>query len=170
MSKSKRKTPIIITVIVLLLAAGYFLIPEVRYRLYPFNRIKGNITVISDGNICHLDEDNFRFPKKGDRSFYGFKGRGKVRIKNDTAKISFRGGKYGGYAVDIVGITDDKPITVCFYQYNWWNVQRFDMTVTVDTASGEVDFEADDVIAGNKDHYSITRNYKKEDCRINIGL
>ena len=172
MNKSKRKTPNIITVIVLLLAAGYFLIPEVRFRLYPFNRIKGNITVIKDGEICHLEEDNIRFPREGDREYNENKKEGRVKIKKDTAEVAFRGGKYGAYCFYIDGFTDGNPVLVRCFQANWWDVQRFDITLNIDTASGNIvsEVDADDVASGDKNHHSFTQNYKNEDIRIGFGL
>ena len=169
MSKMKRNIAVVVALAVLVAAVCFF-IPEVRYRLYPFNRIKGNITVITDGTVCHLTEDNFSFPKEGDRDYYGTKGKGKVKIKDDTAEISFRGGKYGGYLVDIIGFADDQPVSVTFFQANWWNVQRFDITVAVDTASGNVLFEGNDIVSGDKEHISFAKNYKNEGIQINIGL
>lgn len=107
-----------------------FLCKPLYYRLYFGDRIKGNIRVIADGNNIFLDKSSFT-------------GCDNVREGTDSTYVSRKAGEYGGYNIgfEISAGENIYPVTLSFYQYNWWNVTEFDLTAEIDTENKTAVFE-----------------------------
>ncbi len=130
---------IIATVAVVLLLAGIswiVLFPLYCRYLFSSNRITGTIFVTVDGEKYDL--------KDGDvTGLYENSDIG-VELSNmpDGARVSTLGGDYGPYTLSIHIEGMDTPLTVVVYQYNWWNVTEFDLTVSVDTSAGKISIKS----------------------------
>lgn len=117
----RRKGIAIAAVILVLCSAVCILYKPVYYRLYPFDRIQGNIQVTVDGQACTLSEESFTDCRR-------------VKPQNDgSAHIGIKAGEYGAYAF-LLNIEElEQPVTVRCYQHNWWNVWNLDLQVHIDT-------------------------------------
>ena len=94
--------------------------------VYPFSRIKGDITLIIDGRNIPLSDCEITCEHKQEPE--------KVRVNGSTIKS--RAGEYGKYNYIIkYGNTE---IRFYVYQYNCWNCADFDVTFIVLTAKNEV--------------------------------
>ena len=111
--------------IVLVLCTGFwYFCKPVYYRLYPFDSIRGSIQVVVDGKTCPLSEECFTDC-------------GKVKPQEDgSAKISIKGGTYGGYEFKVLTDALEQPVTLRCFQHNWWNIWDFDLKIEIDTEQG----------------------------------
>ena len=130
----KVKKIIAIVVAVLLLAGiALILINHLLYRfIFNSDRITGTIHVTLDGEEYDL--------KDGDVT--GCYESNVIGIEfsktTDGAKVSTRGGDYGPYElwIHIEGLAS--PLKAVVFQYNWWNVVEFDLTVSIDSAAEKI--------------------------------
>ena len=155
---------IMISVIVVIAAAVLFVPARLIYfRLYPGDRVKGTITVTVDGEEYSLDEKNITV--EHEHQGYDF--------KPDDGEISLKAGDYGAYDIIISGLPDIPPITVAVYQANWWNVERFDLTVAVDTKeksitySGKHTYIAEDGFSQSEE---ISKKEDLSDKELGVGF
>ena len=98
------------------------------YRVFYFgDRISGTASVTIDGEAYELKTDDIS-------AIHGSSKEIKARFRSEAnaAAISIHGGEYGPYTliVHIDGI--DLPLEAVIYQYNWYNVSRFDLHITID--------------------------------------
>lgn len=130
------------------------------YRVYLGDRIKGTVMVKIDNEICPL-EDKIKLSKSG-----------KVTVNdNGTAEIAFRAGRYGSYKFDILALSEGKPVTVDCFQHDWWNVQRFELSVAIDTVGNTIAYTGNySVISedGSTIYESINRKQSMTDESLNI--
>lgn len=130
------------------------------YRVYLGDRIKGSVSVKIDNEVCSL-EDKITLSKLG-----------KVTINdNGTAEIAFRAGRYGSYKFDILALSGEKPVTVDCFQHDWWNVQRFELSVAIDTVGNIITYTGNySVISedGSTIYESINRKQSMTDESLNI--
>lgn len=94
---------------------------ELYYRIYLGDRIKGTVSIFVDGKQCDISESNIVFMKEGN-----------VKIKDGKALVSMHAGEYGSYKYEIEGITDE-PVRANFFQGNWWDIVRYDISISIDT-------------------------------------
>lgn len=158
--KNKKKMTAVIAVPALCIAFCFICKP-IYYRLYPGDRIKGDIQVIVDGETYALNENSFSACRR-------------VKPEDDgSAKIRIKAGEYGAYEfvmhADAIGL----PVTIRCYQHNWWNVWDFDLQINVDTQqnraiiSGSVT-DLDD--KGKKSNDSIYQAYDlTEEIKVSFG-
>ena len=170
MKKSKKILKIIAEVLAAVIVLIALTHNPVYYRLYLGKRVKGTVQVIVDGEVYDIDESNFNVTHTADKRS------GKIHVNSkDVAKIKFRANKYGKYAFDIVDTPVNKPISISFYQANWWNVQRFNITISIDTSSKTIDYNArvsgikENGIGKSTDKINRTDDYTQEVCRIGFG-
>ena len=134
----------IAAVILLLLGLLCLLSRPWYYRLGYFGRrVSGTVRVEMDGEPYDLRAGDFSIVKNGHSGE-----RMSVREKADgSARVAIKAGDYGlyGFYLKLDGL--EQPIKVMSYQYNWWNVTRFDLTIRIDRAAGTISFEsaADDL-------------------------
>ena len=143
----RRKKSLIITIctvlgVLLLIAAGAFalraLLPSLYYRMYLGDRITGTVTVSVDGEPYALQ---YRSVSADQSNPIG--GIPRIRLNGDgSARIMLRAGEYGGYGFLLTVDSVEAPLHICAYQYNWWNVVRFDLHVSVDIAAQTVTLES----------------------------
>jgi hypothetical protein len=94
--------------------------------IYPFSRIKGNVSVTFDGKKVPLSDCKVT-------CFHQQKAE-KVHVIG--SKTMTRAGEYGRYKFIIEH--DGIEIPFYFYQANCWNCENFDLSFSVDTAKHNV--------------------------------
>lgn len=131
------------------------------YRVYLGDRIKGSVSVKIDDEVYPLGEDKITLSDSG-----------KITVNdNGTAEISFRAGRYGSYKFNILALSEEKPVTVDCFQHDWWNVQRFELSVAIDTVGNTITYTGNySVISedGNTIYESINRKQSMTDESLNI--
>ena len=122
----KRFLPVLI-VVVIISTILRFAAPSVFFGyIYPFSRIKGNVSVSFDGKKVPLSDCEITCTHQSKAE--------KVHVIG--SKIRTRAGEYGRYnfIIEYNGI----EIPFCFYQSNSWNCEDFDLSFSVDTANHTV--------------------------------
>ena len=129
----------IAVVILLLLGSLYLLSRPWYYRLGYFGRrVSGTVRVEVDGEPYDLRAEDFSIVKKG---LWGE--RMSVREKSDgSARVAIKAGDYGSYGFYLRLDGLEQPIRIMSYQYNWWNVTRFELLIRVDRAAGTIYIES----------------------------
>lgn len=162
------KKKVIIAASVLLAAAAVFLCVFGRvfyYRLYPHDRITGDITATLNGQAVTLDSDDFS---------YGGKGGFSVCDNGGSAGVSIEGGEYGLYSFKIHIPGFAKTVTADIMMYNWWNVTDFKLDIAVDESRKTAEYKylytyiAED---GKKisESGSDTQNIETEELKVRLG-
>ena len=163
-NKRKKLFPLIIAVIVTALMVLCFFCKPIYYRIYPFDRIKGDIEISIDGQLFSPESSNFHNKSRCDDI--------SVKTKDNISFVSIKGGKYGGYSFTIDISEVNKPIEVQVFQPNWWNKIDFYLSVDIDTENNKImygyDFE-------QNDSQSVTigesrNNLNDEKLSISFGL
>lgn len=163
-NKKKKLFPLIIAVIVTALMVFCFFCKPIYYRIYPFDRIKGDIEIIIDGQSLSPESSSFYNKSRCDDI--------SVKTKDNISSVSVRGGKYGGYSFTIDITEINKPIEVQVFQPDWWTTIDFCLSVDIDTANSEIiysyNFEQNDdksVIIGE-----CRNNLDDEKLSVSFGL
>ncbi len=104
-----------------LLAAVWYFYKPLYYRLYPFDRIRGTVSVSVDGRQAELSSAEGLISSDG------------------AARVSIKAGEYGGYSFDLYADGISRPIEINIYHYNWWNVTQFQLECAADTQSETID-------------------------------
>ena len=117
----------------------YFCKP-VYYRLYPWDRISGTVHVTMDGRAYELKPDSF-----GEYIYEGDAPKPmNISILNDgSAEIGIKGGGYGEYSTELRIASPEIRIGLGTFQFNWWNVERFDLYIDIDTVNGTVRYSGE---------------------------
>lgn len=130
------------------------------YRIYLGDRIKGTVSVKIDNEVCPL-EDKIILSDSG-----------KITLNDDgTAEISFRAGQYRSYKFDISVLSNEKTVTINCFQHDWWNVQRFELLVRIDTVSNIIVYTGNySVISedGSKVYESIDKKQSLQEESLSI--
>lgn len=127
MKKFLKVFSIIAVIAVALACSTYFFLPSVFYGyVYPFSRIKGNITLTIDGRDVPLSDCEITCEHSQESQ--------KVHVNGN--RIKTRAGKYGGYNYKIRH--GDTEVRFYVYQYNCWNCADFDVTFNVLTSKNVV--------------------------------
>lgn len=141
MSTVKKATKIIaviLAVILLLAGISYLFLKPLYYRFFYFgDRITGTISVTIDGEKYDLKGSDLFATHDNEKDIkIGF------RNQEDAAAISIHGGEYGPYRlmIQIDGI--DSPLEAVIYQYNWYNVSKFDLDVSIDHETETITFSS----------------------------
>lgn len=87
-NKNRKLFPLIIVAIVTVLMSFCFLYKPIYYRIYPFDRIKGNIRIIIDKQS--LSPESISFHNKSRCHDIS------VKTKDNESYVSIKGGEYGG--------------------------------------------------------------------------
>ena len=109
------------------------------YRLGYFGgRVSGTVSVEMDGARYDLRAEDFSIVKNG---HWGE--RMSVREKPDgSARVAIKAGDYGSYGFYLRLEGLEQPIRIMSYQYNWWNVTRFELLIRVDRPAGKIYIES----------------------------
>ncbi len=127
MKKSIKKFLPIIAVVVVVLTVLRFFVPSAFFGyIYPFSRIKGNVSVTFDGKEVKLSDCEVTCTLREKKE--------KVHVIG--SKIRIRAGKYGCY--EFIIEHDGVEIPFCFSQSNCWNCEDFELSFSVDTAKNTV--------------------------------
>ena len=137
MSAVKKATVIIavlLAAVLLFAAISYLFFKPLFYRFYPFDRITGTVCVTTDGEKTDLNEGDVT-------AFYDYEEIG-IGFHNaeDGAKISIHGGEYGSYTLKIKVDGVGSPLEAVIYQSNWWNVSKFNMDISIESAAKKITF------------------------------
>ena len=139
MSAVKKATKIIaVTLAVILLLAGisYLFLKPLYYRFFYFgDRISGTVHITIDGEEYDLQRSDVT----GQQDFMNEVEVG-VRNGTDGARISIHGGEYGPYSLMINVDGLNAPLEAVIYQYNWWNISKFTLDISIDHAAETVTF------------------------------
>ncbi|MBR1751695.1 MAG: hypothetical protein IJ740_12630 [Ruminococcus sp.] len=116
---------IIYTLIISIIVIAVLFIPVrlIFFRLYPGDRIEGELTLIIDGEEYPLDESDLS---------YEFEHK-KIEGRFDDGEVSIKAGEYGQYIIRIDSLPEIPPVYVKAFQANWWNKTDFDLSVEIDT-------------------------------------
>lgn len=126
----KTNVLLIIGILLTLFILSCIIYKPFYYRVYIGYRIKGNISVTVDNEVYLLEKDKISLSDSG-----------KISINdNGTADILFHAGKYGNYEFNLLGIPTEKTVTVNCFQHNWWNVQKFEINVRIDTSANTIHY------------------------------
>lgn len=162
----KRRCMVICSICILavVLLAGWFLCKPIFYRLYPFDRITGTLTVTVDGEIY--------IPESSD-----FDGLTNFQLREDgTSKLRIHAGEYGGYPI-LLHLDADavKEIEIRCFQGNWWDVAKFDLQVNVQTDAQTVTVTGEYSTVGedyrrSADRIDNTKPIENQTVRFSFGL
>ena len=161
----KRKILLICAVLLAAAVIFCFVYAPLRLRLYPGDRIRGTVQLTVDGSRRMLNE-------KSVQNDGGFQ----IQYTDDgAADVRSRGGDYGDYAFELLLDELDQPIIVCCFQHNWWNVQRFELQITVDTASQTIQYTGHSSDYGSNgkriaDSIEISQTFSDDVYQVLIGL
>lgn len=123
-------TAIVLTILLLFMIVLRFLTPGIYYRFYFGDRIKGTVTVMIDGEPAVILKDSLSDSQ--------------TRAEGNVLHISARANAYGSYPFSF-SVEELPDITFHFYsfQFNWWNVTRFDLRYNVNTEERIVEYRAE---------------------------
>ena len=124
-NKTIKKISAFAVIVFLVLSAAALLSPHFYWHyIYHGDRIKGDIHISKDGENIPLNKISLSA------------GTHDLTVKGDS--LSMRAAEYGSYHVnlDIEGM----PIEFKFYQYNWWNVCTFDISIDINTENGIISY------------------------------
>lgn len=124
----------------------------IYYRFYPFDRIRGTVSLTVDGEKMTLTRDDIVFY---DKKYDKYEDGSAKDISDGRVKIYMDGSEYGSHCFEVHSDKLKEPVAVSCFQDNWWNVVDFDLDIAVNggymSCSGE---------------YSTNRAFKK--TKINI--
>lgn len=161
-NKRKKLFPLVIAVIVTALMVFCFFCKPIYYRIYPFDRIKGNIHIRINEQPLSPESINFYNKSRCDDI--------SVKTKDNKSSVSVKGGEYGAYSFTIDIPEINKPIEVQIFQANWWDTTDFALSIDIDTVNNEVCYYC---YFKNNDNKSITtgesRN-KLDDEKLSVSF
>ena len=130
--KGYRIAAFVLASVLLFVGVLFLFFKPLLYRLYPFDRITGTVCVSIDGEKNELKRSDVAVRYDNSEIDVGF------REDFDGARISVQGGEYGPYTliINIDGL--NSPIEAVIYQYNWWNVSKFNLDISIDNANESI--------------------------------
>ncbi len=132
--KAVKTTAIILAVILLFIGIICFFYKPLYYRVYPWDRITGTIHVTIDGEEYELKNSEITASYTG----HGKKVGNGYNNSDDGTKVSMHGGDYGPYSFFIRIEEVDSLIEAVVYQYNSWNVTKFDLDISIDHTTDKI--------------------------------
>lgn len=127
MKKFAKVISVMAVIAVIAVTTIRFIAPSLFFGyMYPFNRIKGNVSISVDGKDICLSDCEISCSKSGKSE--------KVHVNG--SKIKNRAGGYGKYLYTVR--CDDAEFPFYIYQANSWNCEDFDVSFSVDTAKQTV--------------------------------
>ena len=127
MKKSTKIFSVIAVLVIIGCVSAKFFMPSLFYGyIYPFSRIKGNVSIKVDGKNIPLSDCGISCIHQDKRE----------NVHVIGSRLSTRAGKYGSYKFIIEH--DGIEIPFYFYQSNGWNCEKFKLSFSVDTAKRTV--------------------------------
>ena len=141
--------------------------PTLYYRIYPFDRITGTVTVTVDGKPYLLRADEF---SKNQDVFHGTP---RFSVLGGTAHVRIRGGEKEpyGFMLKIDGV--EHSMRIGTFHFNWWDVTKFDLSIAVDTTAKTVTMQSSTQQIGNDGstlHSTQTETFSLSDPEISFGF
>lgn len=150
-----------------LLAFLRFAFPTLYFRIYPFARISGTVSVIVNDKPYLLRAEAFSTDRDA------FHGTPRISILCGTAHIRIRGGEKEPYGF-VLQIDDvEHPMHIGTFHYNRWNVTTIDLVITVDTTAKTVTMQSSTRQIGNDGsplHSTQTETFSSSDPDIWFGF
>ena len=142
-------------------------LPTLYYRIYPFDRITGAVTVTVDGKPYLLRTDEFSENRDV------FHGTPRFSVLGGTAHVRIRGGEKEpyGFMLKIDGV--EHPMRIGTFHFNWWDVTKFDLGIAVDTTAKTVTMQSSTQQIGNDGstlHSTQTETFSLSDPEISFGF
>ena len=142
-------------------------LPTLYYRIYPFDRITGTVTVTVDGKPYLLRTDEFSENRDV------FHGTPRFSVLGGTAHVRIRGGEKEpyGFMLKIDGV--EHPMRIGTFHFNWWDVTKFDLGIAVDTTAKTVTMQSSTQQIGNDGstlHSTQTETFSLSDPEISFGF
>ncbi len=179
--KAPRRTRKKVLIILLSVLAGVALLtglliglcktflPHIYYRCYLGDRITGTVTVTVDGEPYSLKTGSIT---PYDDSAIWKKPRVNY-LRDGSARVRIHAGRYGMYGFYLTIDDVVQPICITAYQFNWWNVTNFDLSVSMDTAANTVTLHTDTVKMdeiGSPYIYHRTETFQLSDPEIGFSI
>ncbi len=134
------------------------------HLLYPGAHVSGTVCLTVDGERVPLKAEDFTNQTGEDK----FGRRLRVRPRADgSAKIAWRAGSYGSYNCSLRVPGLDEPIQLGVYQYNNWNVCRFELEILVDREAGTVEYRCHTRTL-NEDAHFVDEMIPEESCHSSL--
>lgn len=144
--KAIKVIAILLALVVLFEGIMYLFFKPLFYHFfYPFDRITGTVCITIDGKQYDLKRtDVVGRHDSGKEIGTGF------RKTADGAKLSIRGGEYGPYTLTIHVDGVNTPLEVMIYQYNWHNVVKFHLDISIDSAAETITYTSTATVNGSR--------------------
>lgn len=158
----KKKITLTVCIVLTLCVLVCIVYKPIFYRLYRGDRIKGSVELTIDDKPCLLEENYFLFHEDGN-----------VKTDGTAADISIHGGEYGKYTFEILDTPIGEPILISCFQFNWWNVQTFELSINIDTEQGELAYNGNCTTiaeSGKRSSYPINGSQALDDENIKISF
>lgn len=129
-TRTKRRIIVIVASIFALVVILVIFYKPIYYRFYWGDRIQGTVRLVIDNEQAALQEHSILII-----------GEDKMEYNDDgTAFIAFRGGEYGDYGFYVENSLIGQHVLINCFQHNWWSVQTFDLTISVNTSARTLSF------------------------------
>ena len=124
MKKSRKIFLIFVSIVIIAVTAIRFAAPSLFFGyIYPFDRIKGTVSLTIDGKDIPLSDCEVTCTHRDQEE----------KLHVSGSKIKNRAGEYGRYIYTVKhGSTE---FSFYIYQANCWNCEDFDISFSIDTAS-----------------------------------
>ncbi len=141
--------------------------PTLYYRIYPFDRITGTVTVTVDGKPYPLRADEFSENRDV------FHGTPRFSVLGGTSHVRIRGGEKEpyGFMLKIDGV--EHPMRIGTFHFNWWDVTKFDLDIAINTTAKTVTMQSSTQQIGNDGstlHSTQTETFSLSDPEISFGF
>ncbi len=153
---------ILMSLMVLLALVLILLSRPILYRINPFNRICGNITITQNGEAIELSKDDIK-------ASYDFN----AKSDDGSMYLSTKGNSYGVYTynINVDGITLDFDIL----HLNEWDVMSFNGNIDINTngSTPTVDYSIDYTSLNesyNRVEYNTSNSESIQDGTVNISI
>jgi hypothetical protein len=146
----------------MVLLAVVLLLRPILYRINPFNRIYGNITITQDGKAIELSKDDIK-------ASYDFNS----KSNDSNLYLSTKGNAYGVYTYSIN--IDDVTLDFDILHLNEWDVMSFNGNIDINTTGSTptVDYSIDYTSLNenyNKVEYNTSSSRSIQDNSIKISI
>ncbi len=157
------KKPIIIIAVILAFAVFVsgilylFFKPFYYHFFYPFDRITGTIHVTMNGETYNLKSDDVS-------GQYDFEDEINVRVRKDAdgLRTAVHGGEYGPYSLIIHIDGLNAPLQAVIYQYDRWNVTKFNLDISIDSEEESITFTSVAKVNGTMVNNSSAFTFSEE--------
>ena len=127
MKKSRKIFLIFVSIVIIAVTAIRFAVPALFFNyIYPFDRIKGTVSLTVDGKDIPLSECEVTCTHRDQEE----------KLHVNGSKIKNRAGEYGRYVYTVK--YDSAEFSFYIYQANCWNCQDFDISFSINTTKNTI--------------------------------